>query len=422
VQYDQDKLVHIHPRIQGWVDKLYTRSSGDPIKKGQALYEIYSPQLVNAQEELLLAIQRSTSDQATLNSGNNRLIDAARDRLKALQLDDSFIALLMRNKKVQQTVTFYSPQDGVIDNLNIQEGFYVQPGTTMMSIGALDDVWVEAEIFERQASLIKVGLPVTMMLDYLPGRSWQGTIDYVYPTLDAKTRTLRLRLRFANNDGALKPNMFARLEIHSNREENLLVVPREAVIRTGNQDRVVLALGEGRFKSVAVELGRLDGNFAEILGGLVAGEKVVTSAQFLLDSESSKTSDFMRMAHSQNTGANTNEKPKSVWVAGSIVAAMPEQKSVTAAHEAIAEWDWPEMTMDFSVAEDVDFKQLSQGTVLHMEITELDNHQYQISAIHIMATGKSSAGNDNLEIDPQPTLNHSDKDHGQLEQNSGGDQ
>ena len=147
-----------------------------------------------------------------------------------------------------------------------------------MSIGALDDVWVEAEVFERQAALVSAGLPAVMTLDYLPGQRWQGTVDYVYPALDPKTRTARLRLRFANPAALLKPNMFATVAIQAKAEDDVLAIPKEAVIRTGAQDRVVLALGEGRFKSVAVELGRLNAGYAAIQSGLKAGERVVISA------------------------------------------------------------------------------------------------------------------------------------------------
>ena len=183
----------------------------------------------------------------------------------------------------------------MVDNLNIREGFYVKPGTTLMSVGSLDDVWVEAEVFERQAALVEVGLPVTMSLDYLPGKEWRGTVDYVYPSLDEKTRTLRIRLRFNNAAGTLKPNMFAQVLIETSQGGDGLIVPREAVIRTGSQDRVVLALGEGHFKSIAIGLGGVNEQYAEILTGLNADDTVVVSAQFLLDSESSKNSDFMRM-------------------------------------------------------------------------------------------------------------------------------
>jgi Cu(I)/Ag(I) efflux system membrane fusion protein len=285
VQYDEDRLIHIHPRVEGWIEKLFVKASGDPVEKGQPLYALYSPQMVNAQEELLLALKRD----------NRRLIQAAEDRLLALQLSPGFIATLREERQVRQTVTFQAPQSGVVDNLNVREGFYVVPDTMIMSIGALDEVWVEAEVFERQAARVRVGQPVTMTLDYLPGQVWRGRVDYVYPSLDEKTRTLGVRLRFDNTAGTLRPNMFAQVVIDISDDEEVLVVPREAVIRTGEQDRVVLALGEGRFKSVAVRLGGVDEAYAQILEGLEQGDPVVVSAQFLLDSESSRSSDLRRM-------------------------------------------------------------------------------------------------------------------------------
>ncbi len=289
VQYDEDQLVHIHPRVEGWIEILYVQAAGDPVEAGEPLYSLYSPQLVNAQEELLLA----------LNRDNERFVQAAEDQLRALQISDAEINDLRDTRQVKQTLTFYAPQSGVVDNLNIREGFFVGPGTTIMSIGSLNDVWVEAEVFERQAALVEAGLPVTMSLDYLPGRLWEGSVDYVYPTLNAQTRTARVRLRFENPDGLLKPNMFAQVTILADAADDVLVIPREAVIRTARQDRVVLAAGDGRFKSVAVSLGRLDDQYAEISHGVEEGERVVVSAQFLLDSESSQTSDFMRMNHDE---------------------------------------------------------------------------------------------------------------------------
>lgn len=287
VQYDEDQLVHIHPRVKGWIEKLYVKAAGDPVEKGQPLYEIYSPELVNAQEELVIALGRN----------NSRLIQAAEDRLRALKLPTKTIKNLKKTKKVKQTITMYAPQGGVVDNLNIREGFYVKPGTTLMSIGTLDQVWVEAEVFERQAFQVRQGLPVTMSLDYLPGKIWSGKVDYIYPSLNAKTRTVKVRLRFDNENEELKPNMFAQVIIHAESTDDSLLVPKEAIIRSGSFDRVVLALGGGRFKSVKVKIGRFDDEFAEILSGVTAGENIVVSAQFLLDSESSKTSDFKRMNH-----------------------------------------------------------------------------------------------------------------------------
>ncbi|MDB2356310.1 efflux RND transporter periplasmic adaptor subunit [Pseudoalteromonas sp.] len=365
VQFNQDQLVHIHPRVEGWIETLYVKAAGDKVEKGEPLYTLYSPQLVNAQEEFVLAVNRN----------NSVLIRAAKARLKALNVSDGFVERLQANKKVMQNITFYARQSGVMNELNIREGFYVKPGTSMMSIGQLDEVWVEAEVFERQAQLIEVGLPVTMTLDYIAGQSWRGRVDYIYPTLDAKNRTLRVRLRFNNQDHQLKPNMFAQVTINANAEQQL-IVPKEAVIRTGSQDRVVVALGEGRFKSVAVELGRSDSDNTVILAGINADDEVVISAQFLLDSESSKSSDFKRM---QTLAAIT-----SVWGKGVVNSVMADHRMVNISHEPMDELDWPSMTMDFTVADSVDFKALQAGQALHFEVTKKADNSYLISAIHIM--------------------------------------
>ncbi|BDF95627.1 efflux RND transporter periplasmic adaptor subunit [Pseudoalteromonas sp. KAN5] len=366
VQYNQDQQVHIHPRVEGWLETLYVKAAGDQVKQGEPLYTLYSPQLVNAQEEFVLAVNRN----------NPVLIRAAKARLKALNVSDGFVERLQTNKKVMQNITFFARQSGVVDELNVREGFYVKPGTSMMSIAQLDEVWVEAEVFERQAQLIEVGLPVTMTLDYIAGQSWRGKVDYIYPTLDAKNRTLRVRLRFNNQDHQLKPNMFAQVSIHAKASDQQLIVPKQAVIRTGSQDRVVVALGEGRFKSVAVELGRSDNNDAVILAGIKADDEVVTSAQFLLDSESSKSSDFKRMQAPQVI--------TSVWGKGVINHVMADHRMVNISHEPMDELDWPSMTMDFMVAESVDISALQAGQTLHFELTKQVEGSYVVSGIHIM--------------------------------------
>ncbi|AXT38735.1 efflux RND transporter periplasmic adaptor subunit [Alteromonas sp. BL110] len=367
VQYDEDKLIHIHPRVDGWIEKLYVKAEGDPVEKGQPLYSLYSPQLVNAQEELLIALKRD----------NGSLVTAAKDRLKALQLSAGLIKELEQTKKVQQTITFYSPQAGVVDGLKIREGFYVKPGDTLLSIGKLDQVWVEAEVFERDAALIKEGLPVSMTLDYLPGEDWTGVVDYVYPALNSKTRTLRVRLKFDNPDFQLKPNMFAQVSIHANQADSAIIVPREAVIRTGKQDRVVLALGDGQFKSIEVTIGRVDKDSIEILSGLNEDDVVVTSAQFLIDSESSKSSDFKRMTH--------DEVPNSIWMQGEVNSVMTGHRMVNITHGPAEAWDWPEMTMDFNVAENVDVDSLKSGQSLHFEVSKTEDSGYEVTGIHIMS-------------------------------------
>lgn len=308
VRFDEDKLIHMHPRIEGWIEELNVKTVGDFIDIGQPIYSIYSPELVNAQEELLLAMNRD----------NQRLglVQSAEERLLALQVPQSLIDQIKSERRVFRNVTVYAPQGGIVAELGVREGQFVQPGNPILSIGVLDEIWVIAEIFERQVSLVSEGDPVVMTLDYLPGRSWQGVVDFIYPTLDADTRTVPVRLRFSNPDQKLKPNMFAQVTIqHSEENELTLLVPNESIIRTGIQDRVVMAMGEGQFKSVNIASGRRGDFKTEILQGLNAGDRVVTSAHFLIDSESSITSDFLRMSpreempmdHSEHQGMDTED-------------------------------------------------------------------------------------------------------------------
>lgn len=394
VQYDEDLLVHVHPRVEGWIEKLHIKAEGDPVEKDAPLYEIYSPELVNAQEEYLLALGRK----------NKTLIDAAEMRLESLQLSKSQISQLKRTRSVKQRVPFYAPQSGVVDNLSIREGNFVKPGNTIMSIGSLKNVWVEAEVFERQANLLQLNQKVTMSLDFIPGRKWVGKVDYIYPTLDAKTRTLRVRLKFNNTDGVFKPNMFAQVNIHSYSMDDALLIPTEAVIRTGTSNRVVLSLGEGRFKSINVGIGRYYEEYAEITEGLSVGDEVVASAQFLLDSESSKTSDFKRMETSL-------DKPQSVWVEALINNVMIDHKMINVTHQPIDQWDWPEMTMDFITTSDVDISNLDDGMTAHIQIEEIKDGQYRVIGIHI-----PSAEDNGGEIDhSMHDMNDSQMDHSQMD-------
>lgn len=276
VGFDEDTVHHVHTRVEGWIENLATTASGDPVSKGQLLFEIYSPTLVNAQEEFLTALQ----------SGNEMLIRASTERLQALGIDASEIRRLRSERDVRQRTPVYAESAGIIAHLGVREGIFVTPATEVMSVAELDNVWVLAEVFERQAAWVKVGQKASVEFDYLPGERWEGTVDYVYPELDPKTRTLKVRLRFANTLAALRPNMFARVNIAASGFADVVHVPRAAVIRGGRIDRVVIALGDGKFRSQAVTIGIESGDKIAIRSGIAAGDEVLVSGQFLIDSES----------------------------------------------------------------------------------------------------------------------------------------
>ena len=363
VGYDEERLEAINARMAGWIRTLAIKNEGQRIAKGSLIYELYAPDLVNAQHEYLLA----------LNTANPLLLRAAEGKLKSLQVPADQIATLKRSRQVSETVRIYAPSSGYVSELKVREGQYVEPAAALFNISTLQQVWVSAEVFERQAGQLKVGDPVTMTLDYAPGRRWQGKVDYLYPTLDAATRTLKVRLRFDNPDEFLKPNMFAKVSIRSGKGEPQMVVPSEAVIRTGSQNRLVLALGDGGFKSVAVTLGAQFGDRVAILDGVEPGDSIVSSAQFLLDSESSIDSDFQRM---------TAVRPQQIWTQGEIQTLDLASRTLTVAHQPIPEWQWPAMEMDFAVADGVDMSKLAQGQRLHLQV-EQQGDEYRIVNIHV---------------------------------------
>ncbi len=277
LSYDQERIVHIHPRLAGWVETLYVKSVGEQVTKNQPLYRLYSPELVNAQQEYLLAVSRKDPS----------LERAATNKLLSLQLTKPFITELKRSQKVSDRVVFYAPQSGVLDGLKIREGYYVEPGTTLMSIANLDEVWVSIQWPASQLAQINAGQHAMI---HVAGEQTprHGAIDYVYPQVDPVTRTVNARIRLENTDQTLKPNTFVQVDVMNHDSTPTLVVPEQAVIRLGKENRVVKALGDGRFKSVDIEIGRVAAGFVEVLSGLSESELIVTSSHFLLDSESNK--------------------------------------------------------------------------------------------------------------------------------------
>lgn len=294
VSYDESRIGHVHIRTEGWIERLKVNSVGARVDPGDLLFEVYSPSLVTAQEEYLQA----------LASGNERLIAASRSRLGALGIPESEIKRLERTRKVERTVKIFAHHSGVVSELMVREGMYLEPATEIMTIIDLQTVWLLAEVFERQADWVKAGQRANARIPSLPDKVWEGEVEYIYPDLDPTTRTLRVRLRFDNPDGKLKPNMFAHVSVFAEARANALSIPQEALIRDANGERVVLALGEGRFQQREVSTGIESGERIEIIKGLSEDNQVVVSAQFLIDSEANLTASFQRMEPPQGPGTS----------------------------------------------------------------------------------------------------------------------
>ncbi|HQT42725.1 MAG TPA: efflux RND transporter periplasmic adaptor subunit [Halothiobacillus sp.] len=291
VDFDENRLAHVHPRASGWVEQLNVRALGDRVQKGQVLLTIYSPDILSAEKDFLVAQK----------SGMTELRDAARERLRLLNVPESIINQVAASGKVARTIPVLAPQAGYISAINLRDGMYVTPDLDMYTIADASKVWVQAEILARDMNQVAVGQPTTMTVDGIPGRIWHGTVDFVYPELDPKSRTLKARLVFENPDGVLKPNQFAEVGISGAPQADVLTVPTSAVIPTPNGARVVRKNADGSFQPVLVTVGQSADGYTQIERGLAPQDEVVASGQFLLDSESSLQASFERMTG--DTGA-----------------------------------------------------------------------------------------------------------------------
>ena len=291
VDYDERLVDHVHTKIQGWVERLYVEYEGEMVKRGQPLLEIYSPELVSTQEEFLLAARyrdmTSESPFPDVSEGGSALFDATRRRLELWDIPERDVDRLLATGEVRKSLTLYAPSSGVVTHMMVRKGMEVSPNANLYTIADLSRVWLYADVYEYELPWIKTGQKGSVELSYLPGQSFQGTVTYVYPFLDPKTRTARVRLELPNEDLTLKPDMFANVTIETEVHRNVLAIPDEAVIRSGQRNLVIVVLGEGRFEPRDVEVGIDSGDgWLEVRSGLRDGEEVVTSGQFLIDSES----------------------------------------------------------------------------------------------------------------------------------------
>lgn len=277
VAVDENRIVVVEARAAGWVERLDVRAAGDTVRKGEILAGIYSPELLAAQEELALA--QKLRDPA--------LIEAAQTRLRLLNASS--------DGKPQRQTLVTAPQPGVVTELMVRQGAQVTPGMPLMKLADLSKVWVIVEVPEAQLSWIAAGKSAEARFKGLPGRKFEGAVEYVYPLLDSETRTLRARLAFDNTDGALKPGMYAEVAVFGGAKRDVTLVPSEAVIRTGNRSVVLVAESAGRYRPVPVVLGAERNDEIVVLEGLEAGQQVVVSGQFLIDSEASLLGAYRRM-------------------------------------------------------------------------------------------------------------------------------
>jgi len=307
VTYNETKIFAVNTKFSGWIEKLYVDFVGTEVKKGQPLFDIYSPELVSAQEEYLLALNQykslSASDYPSARNSAERLLKASATRLRYWDLTERQIKEIEEKETPKKLLTIYSPANGVVINKTAIEGHRVKAGEDLYEIADLRQIWVDVDIYEYELPWVKAGMSAEMELAYLPGERFQGKVLYIYPYLNSKTRTATLRLEFPNPDNRLKPDMHATVFLSANTSEDKLVIPQEAVIDSGVRKMTFVALGEGKFEPREIRLG-IEGNYSEfqVLSGLHEGEEVVVSAQFMLDSESRLREAIQKMIDAKTGG------------------------------------------------------------------------------------------------------------------------
>ncbi len=284
--YDETSLKHIHPRTSGWLEVLYFKVEGEPVSKGEKLAELYSPEILSAQLDYLVAIEQT----------GRKNTEKARNRLRLLGVTETTINAIEKRGASQNRIPLHAPGSGIMIALSGREGMYVKPEMEIFTIADMSRIWVWVDIFEYQIDWLQTGLSAQMSVPAYPQKTWEGKLDYIYPELDKNSRTLKARLVLDNPDGKLKANMFAEVIIYGGPKHNALVVPSSAVIESGKRTVVIKELGNGRFQPVDVVIGMQRNGRSEILSGVEEGDRVVVSGQFLIDSESSLQASFQRMS------------------------------------------------------------------------------------------------------------------------------
>ncbi|MGP8201423.1 MAG: efflux RND transporter periplasmic adaptor subunit [Limisphaerales bacterium] len=339
IEYNETTLADVTTKFKGWIEKLYINATGQLVMRGDPLFEIYSPDLYSAQAEYLLATDSSNKAEA-----GNPLRVSALTKLKFYDISDGQIAELDRTRQPQKTLRILAPQDGFVIEKSAVVGQMVDVGATIYRLGDLGLVWVQAQIYEQDLPCIKLGQEATVTLDYQPDREFRGRVTYIYPSVDEKTHTAKVRMEFHNPGYFLKPGMFATVRLAAELAPSALLVPDMAVLRSGERTTVFVALDGGRFDPRTVILGAQGENDTyQVLSGLKDGERVVTSGQFMLDSESQLREAIQKMSKarpspSEMTGHETNQEaaspapPPAESTIIKYVCPMPEHVSIEYDH------------------------------------------------------------------------------------------
>ncbi len=371
VRPDEDQTSVVDVRAEGWIEELPVAAVGDVVSAGDLLFRMYSPEIATAQAEYLQA----------LRIGRDTLTSASRSRLMALGVTRDQISRIARTGNAGELVEVRAGQDGVVIAVAVREGSHVRPGTQLMTISDLSSVWILVDVFEDDALMVSPGQDVHIRSTSDPSRTWHGEVEYVYPTVDPQSRSVPVRIRSSNADGALRPETYVNVAIDTEPHVQALTIPREAVIRGGQSDRVIIAGGEGRYRPARVETGMESDGRIEILAGLAEGERIVVSSQFLIDSEASLQGAALRMSPPGAVDEDAGIQLDQAQGQGVIVSLMAGHGMIDLEHDPIDELGWPAMSMSFLALEGVDLSDFTVGQAVTFELQRNEEGEWRISAI-----------------------------------------
>ena len=380
VEIDERRSYTIAPKFEGWVERLHVNTTGQLVSKGQALFEAYSPELVSAQREQSLAAQglaamQDADEEAKLSM--RRLAEASATRLKNWDVSD---AKLNGNR-----ITYHAKEAGIVLEKKAVQGMRFMPGEVLYQIADLSSVWVIADVPEQEIAQLQLGSAAKIDIDAYPQHSFDGKVDFIYPTLNSATRTLQVRIQVANPKTMLKPAMFANVQLAAGKDDKVLAIPTSAVIDSGTRQVVLVRLSEGRFEPRSVSLGGRSHDYVEVLSGITQGEQVVTSANFLIDSESNLKAALRDMG---DVPAKPQAQQKTVGhQAHGVLEAINDDGSVSITHDPIPALKWPSMTMDFALANPSLAANIKPGSAISFEIVERGQGEWVITKLQAQHEG-----------------------------------
>jgi membrane fusion protein, copper/silver efflux system len=375
IEVDERRVFAVAPKFEGWIEQLHVNTTGQPVARGQALFEVYSPELVSAQREYQVAargIEQLAGATPEGQSSIRQVAESALARLRNWDISPEQIQALASGGEPRRTLTYRSSVAGVIIDKKAVQGMRFMPGETLYQIADISTVWVLADIFERDIAAVKTGQAVTVSVDAFPDKTFSGRISYLYPTLDAQTRTVPVRIELPNPGGLLRPAMYANVALKVGAGGTALSIPVSAIIDSGTTQRVIVQKEEGRFEPREVKLGLRGDDYVEVLEGVREGEQVVVAANFLIDSESNLKAAL---------GGMKEPKPTVSHHALGTLDSVESDGTVMVTHDPVPSLNWPKMTMGFALANSALVDKIKPGAAIHFEFVERKPGEWVITQI-----------------------------------------